>query len=193
MGESIDLELRFAAEDLYIVDGITLEQTARRTGIALPTLKRWSAEEGWKEKQAEYRKTLSDIRRKKIELRKGFLERALTSGDPQQAYVFARLEDIAARQERNETPPAMGVSREINTPADAVAALSDALEMRLNAMLTQPEGFNLKAVQEVEKTMALIEKLRAKYAAAEEKGAEVKFGLDDEDADYWRKEILGIK
>jgi len=190
MGESIDLELRFAAEDLYIVDGITLEQTARRTGIALPTLKRWSAEEGWKEKQAEYRKTLSDIRRKKIELRKGFLERALTSGDPQQAYVFARLEDIAARSERNETSPAMGVSREINTPADAVAALSDALEMRLNAMLTQPEGLNLKAVQEVEKTMALIEKMKSKYTESgveEEKTSRI---LDKETIRAIREQIL---
>jgi len=93
----IDSELHEHAEDLYIIDGLTFEEVAEATGVHIRTLQSWSAQEGWPEQKREYRKTLGEIKRKTVQLRKKLIEKAFDSLDPQHVYAAARLENVAAK------------------------------------------------------------------------------------------------
>ena len=54
-----------ACEELYILDGLTFEQVAEKSGVAVATLKRWSSESApnWPERRKEYRRAQVSIRR----------------------------------------------------------------------------------------------------------------------------------
>lgn len=91
---AIDIELRERAREMYVVDGLTLEQVAKETGISEATVMRWSADEKWPEKKQEYRRTLSAIKRDSLKLKKNLISKALhslenvDSIDPQDMHGF---------------------------------------------------------------------------------------------------------
>lgn len=95
--KEISWEIRERAEELYIVDGLTLEQTAKETGISIQSIKNWSSEEDWPAQRREYRKALGEIKRKTVLLRKKLIEKAFDSLDPQLVYAAARLENVAVK------------------------------------------------------------------------------------------------
>ena len=80
--------------------------------------------------------------------------------------------------------------RTIGTPQDAVCALEDAVERRLNIMLSQPDSVTMKAVQEMEKALALIGKLKLQYKAADD--VSQKKNVDPETLKKIREEVYGI-
>lgn len=106
MAESISWEVREQAEELYIVDGLTLEQAAKRVGVSVQALKNWSADDGWVQRRREYRETLRTIRAKRTELRRKLLEKAVDELDPQLVYAATRLETTAQRIARQDAPEA---------------------------------------------------------------------------------------
>jgi len=55
----------------------------------------------------------------------------------------------------------------IKTPEDAITALQTAVENKLNAMLAQTGSVSFKGVQEMEKALLMIEKMKAKYSSDE--------------------------
>ena len=88
--------------------------------------------------------------------------------------------------------PGPADTRTINTPQDAVAALKEAVERKLNAMLASPDSINMRSVQETEKALALIEKMQTKYRTETAK----KETATDEDKKRLINEvdkILGVK
>ena len=105
--KEISWEIRERAEELYIVDGLTLEQVARETGISIQSLRKWSAEEGWRDKKREYRQALSEIKRKTVLLRKKLIEKAFDSLEPQDIYAAVRLENVAVKHtpKKEDTEP----------------------------------------------------------------------------------------
>jgi len=102
MAKEISWEIRERAEELYILDGKTHEEISGITGIAIQTLKGWSVDGEWSNKRREYRQQLSDIKRNTVVLRSKLLQQALHSLDPQQVYAAARIEMMAARQDKKE-------------------------------------------------------------------------------------------
>jgi transposase-like protein len=94
MVEAISYELRERAEELYVIDGLTLEQVAAETGISIQTLKRWSSKEDWFKRRREYREDKQGLRASLTELRNKMLERAVTSLDPQNVYPVIALEKL---------------------------------------------------------------------------------------------------
>ena len=54
-----------ACEELYILDGLSFEQVAEKSGVAVATLKRWSgdSEPSWPERRREYRQAQVSVRR----------------------------------------------------------------------------------------------------------------------------------
>ena len=163
---SRDLEDRERAEELYVIDGMTLEEVAKETGIPERTVQHWSAEDKWKARQKEYQNAASDIRRYTRLTKLKLIKAAMTSLDPQQVYAFAALERATARD--GEIPPGPplgkgGEEREIRTPEEAVEALQEALERKLNLMLSQPGEISLKAMKDMKGAMALLDEMRAKY------------------------------
>lgn len=100
MGQEYDFETREQAEELYVVDGLTFEQVAQRTGVSATQLKNWSAAEKWREKRQEYRASLKDIKSNMAKMRSALARKAVQSLDPQDIYAFVRLEKIAGKGDR---------------------------------------------------------------------------------------------
>jgi len=131
-------------------------------------LKRWGSDEDWTEARKEYRDALSSIKRDTVRLRASLLRTALESGgDPQSVYAFTAVEKIFATRERGgsaDTPAPMPERmREITTPAQAVEALTEVVELKLNRMLAQPETLQLAQIKDLKQTMELIGQMKDKY------------------------------
>jgi len=184
---AIDFELREQAKDLYIIDGLTLEQVARETGISERTLAKWSSEEGWAERRREYRLALSEIKRSKVLLRRNLIEKALQSLDPQDIYAVARLELTEGKSSDIHTRNINDL-REIRTPEDAIDALQEAVQHKINIMLSKPEELKLSAIKDMKKALELINEMKSKYTKPEER----KRGLSDETVQDIKRRILGI-
>ena len=144
MGKEIDLETRFEAEDLYIIDGLTYEQVAARTGVSVSQLKNWAAAGGWREKRAEYRQSQSTNRVKVERLRQLMLDQALGSADPQAVYAAVRVQQMAARleQQRRTEAEASTIVAEVDRPKIFLECLEFIAE-RLKE--TDPEGLRILA------------------------------------------------
>ena len=139
MAREVDWETRGYAEELYVVDGLTYEQVAEKAGVHVNTIQGWASHEGWKDKRREYREALGEIKRNTVLLRKQLIKQALNTLDPQQVYAAARLEAIAKGQVVDGpvyVPDAE--KREIRTAQDAVEALQEAVELKINIMLSRP-------------------------------------------------------
>jgi len=184
-----DMETREWAEELYVIEGLTLEEVSKKTGISEHTIQKWSADDGWKARQKEYRNAASEIRRYTRLTKLKLIKAAMTSLDPQQIYAFAALERSTARTVDGDADaePVMD-AREIKTPEDAVGALQEALEHKLNIMLSQPGEISLKAMKDMKGAMALMDEMRAKYG---DKAEDVKLeGFDEDQARFWREKVL---
>jgi hypothetical protein len=168
MGKEIPLETRFTAEELYIVDGLTYDLVAERTGVSVSQLQRWGTEGNWLERKREYRQAFADIRRNTITLRQKLIKKAVASLDPQDVYAVARLEKAAAASKQNTGHPdgdclSSGDPVRIKSPADAVDALNEVIERKLAAMLTRPDQVNLANVKNIKQAVELIEKMKTRY------------------------------
>jgi len=189
-------EVRERAEELYIVDGLTYEQVAAQTGVSVSQIQRWAKEGGWPEKRRELRQALSDIKRKMVLLRLRYIDKALKSLDNQAAYAVARLEDVAARAsgraaQGSEPEPALP-EREIKTPAEAIAALEEAVQRKLNRMLAG--DVSLAGIRDMKKALELIEEMKKRHAGPASGGMEgERKGLSDEAVEEIRQKILGLQ
>ncbi len=171
MGKEIPLETRFTAEELYIVDGMTYEQVAEKTGVSVSQLQRWGSENDWPKRRREYRASTAAIRRDTVLLRAKLIKKAMQSLDPQAVYAVAALEKIAANRaagaaeaDGDQDLPATGPVK-IDSPADAADALSEVIERRINTMLTRPSSVDLNGIKQMKDAIALVEKMREQYGA----------------------------
>ncbi len=190
------MEVVQQAEDLYCVDGLTYDEVARQVGVATSTLKRWAAKWDWAAKREELRAALSGIKRNTVLLRAKLIENCLNTLGAMDAFAVAKLEemalkaaDMAERTREDVLKPHVTPLRTITTDDDAVAALEEAVAMKLNGMLANPGQVDFRAVQDVKKALDLVRDLRA---AAAPQGRGKSKGLSPETADQIRREILGI-
>ena len=198
MAEEISWEIRATAQELYVTDGKTYDQVAAMTGVSVSQLKRWGQDEGWKAARKEYREALTSIRRDKVKLRAGLLKKALDTQDSQDVYAFAALEKIEAARKTGidqESPvaPVVEIVKPINTPQEAVDALQEVIELKMNKLLGQPETLQLKQIHDLKKTMELVDQMRTKYKPETEEDKDKDGGLTDETVDEIKRHILGIK
>lgn len=155
MGKEIDWEVRERAEELYIVDGLTFEQTAQETGVSITQLKNWSAAEGWREKRQEYRGAKRDINSTVLKLCQKLSGEAMVNPDPQKIFAFIRLAALADKKERKQE----AVAPKIDRPAlfmEAVEFIAGVLKD------SDPEGLKILA----RNFDGLINTFKAKYAQA---------------------------
>lgn len=178
MAKEISWEIREQAEELYIVDGKTFEEVAEITGVSVGQLKRWGAgfpdpddpekkSSSWMDRKKEYRSAFANIRRDTVLLRKRLISKALKSLDPQDVYAISSLESTVAKVQQTAGADIAVVGlkekRIIKTPQDAVDALGDVVESKINGMLTKPGAINLAAIKEMKQALELIDKMKTKY------------------------------
>jgi len=84
-------EARNWARELYVIDGLSLEQTARETDIPIGTVKRWSSDDGWFEEKQQYRRQLAAIDQDTVRLKKMMTERAIETLDPQVIHAWKAI------------------------------------------------------------------------------------------------------
>ena len=76
--------------------------------------------------------------------------------------IRQKIED---RKKEGQADHIAGAGIMIKTPEDAIIALQTAVENKLNAMLSQTGSVSLKGVQEMEKALVMIEKMKSKYSS----------------------------
>ncbi len=179
------------AEDLYVVDGLTLEAIAARLPVSVTTLSRWKQDGEWDGRRRDLAQSLAEIKKDTLLLRQKLIKKALEKLDPQVIYALARLETALGKAK--EGAPEGGVepeTRVIKTPQDAVLVLDEVMQRKLNAMLTQPQLLTLAGIKDLKQCLEMVEGLKAKYLPGDEgRGTP---GLSDEAAEEIRRQILGI-
>lgn len=103
--------------------------------------------------------------------------------------IRQKIEDRKKDGETDHVPDA-GIM--IKTPEDAIAALQTAVENRLNAMLSQAGSVSFKGVQEMEKALLMIDKMKTRYSP-EEKTKEPATKEDRQRLIDEVDKILGVK
>jgi hypothetical protein len=195
MAEAIPWEIRIDAKGLYVDEGMTYDQVAKATGVSVSQLKTWGKAENWAEARKEYREAYASIERDTVKLRAKLLKTALDSGDPQSVYAFAAIEKAVAASKKITGPAPVSTPeklKDINTPSDAVEALQEVVELKLNKLLSQPDILQLSQVKDLKQTIELIDQMKAKYNPDAETEDKVEGGLSDEAAEMIRQQILGV-
>lgn len=179
--EAYSWEVIEAAEELYILDGLTFDQVAERTGVSSTQLKRWSAESkpDWPDRRREYRQAQVSVRRGVMLAKARLIESVIETEDPQKAYAFgslvnsAKVVDQEARERaamQQSAPVISGAGEQVAHPSDPIEALREAVRMRTASLLQSPGSLTLNAVRDLLQAMELLEKRAGKKAEAEGAG-----------------------
>ncbi len=190
---AISFEIRDRAEEMYIADGLTLDQVAKALDISIQALKQWSAKYEWKNKRLEYRDSIGQIKRDTALLRKRLVSKALQSLDPRDVYSFARIEALTQSKGPPGLPEAPGMeieARKITTPQEAVEALQEVIETKLNAMLSQPGAISLGNVKDLKKALELVDDMKQRYQTDEPETERKQ--LNEETIRKIKEDIYGI-
>lgn len=167
MGWEHEAETVWRAQELYCVDRFSFDAVARATDVAASTLKRWAEKYDWRQKREEIAQAEAEIRADKIKARAKTLKALIEKPGANLAFAHTALESQALKEEEAARKGALLAAAgeipglTINTPADAIAALRKAVEQKLALLLTRPENVDLRAVQDVQKCLALVGQLEA--------------------------------
>jgi transposase-like protein len=167
-GREYPPEAVWQAQELYCVARLTFDQVAEETGVAASTLKRWSATYDWRNKRENLAQAEADLRADTIMARSVMLKKLIKSQDAQTSFAVASLESLAMKQaeaaRKGKIVEALQhqTHKRFRTPEEAIAALEEAVDIKLNAALLNPEGADFKAVESVQKAYLLIEEMKAK-------------------------------
>lgn len=189
---SAKAEAKELAYQTYVECGQNLSETERKLNgdrglpVSRQTLTEWKQKYDWEGRAARAEACVARISEGSSEA--SFLTplieqkeryetyfRTLPLGkiDNQALYAYSTLlktiVDLSPK-DPIDTPPAAETMREIRTEEDAVKALEDSLEMRLNGMLSNPASINLKAIKDVKQSMDLLRDLRERINAAHAEG-----------------------
>lgn len=169
-----EFETKLQAQDLYVLEGATLEEVSEKLALPIQTVKRWSADEGWVGMRKEYREAQSEIRRKTTLYRLELLKAGIQTLHPQAAYAWAAVEQ-AAKKSAEAYDSAQGLvqreqsaEREIKTVEDAISAMQEAVQRRINLLLSDPKAVSLKSMRELKDALAMIEEMRKRHGVAKE-------------------------
>ncbi len=192
MGAEISWEIRQNAEELYIINGLTYDLVAEHTGVSVSQLKRWGGEGRWVVRRKEYRTAQGTIRIKLMEAKANFITSVAESEDPQKAYAFTSLVTAGLNIEKAaaESPVIQANStRIIKTPQDAVEALQEAVQKKINTMLSDPGGLSLATIKDTKEAMEFVEQLAGKYLTDDKTDKQTQ-GMDIDQANFWREKVL---
>ena len=184
-------ETVWRAQELYCVCRLSYAKVSEELGVAESTLKRWGQQYGWREKRADIAQAECDIRADTVLARSAMLKELIEERNPVVGFAVAKLEELALkqaeaeRQGRLQETQAAETRREINTPADAAAALKEAIEIKLGRLLASPQDVDMKAIREIKEALDFIKSLEP--AAGKNTGK----GLTAETVEAFRNKLLG--
>ncbi|WP_419787228.1 hypothetical protein [Pseudodesulfovibrio sp.] len=175
-GREYPPEAVWEAQELYCVARLTFEKVAEETGVAMSTLKRWSATYDWRGKREKLAQAEADLAADTILARSVMLKKLIKSQNAQDGFAVSALEGLAMKQaEAARAHELLGAAKQhelrpIRTKEEAVAALEEAIELKLNKLLQSPEGTDFKAIQDVQKAMELVAELKGALGKKQDDG-----------------------
>ena len=133
------------AEDLYVVDGLTLEGIAARLPVSVTTLSRWKGEGEWEERRAELARALVQIKRDRLKARQELVKALLNTRNKsdlsaQDIYAATAIERCLGQGEKKAGED--GAAPEIDRPA---LFLEDLQFVAKVLKETDPEGLKVVA------------------------------------------------
>lgn len=170
MGKEYPTDVLWQAQEMYCVDRLSYAAVAEVTGVSATTLKSWGQRYAWSQKRAEIAQAQSEIRVNTIKGRKYALEQLLTAADAKEAasmaFAVSSLESLALKQQElaasGKIPSAAPLARrKIGNRAEAIAALREAVERKLNLALADSEKITFTAVQDIKRCLDLMAELEA--------------------------------
>jgi hypothetical protein len=198
MGREHPPETIFKAQELYCVDRMTFAQVAKAVGVADSSVKRWSDIYGWQAKRQEIAQAEMDIRADFVLARSRMLKALLESKDAQVGFAVASLESLAMKQadamrQGKLLDAASGAKpqRPIRTREDAILAVREAIERRLQQLVGMPDLVDLRSLQDVQRCLGLLETLERSVAPGPEADAASK--VLPADVTQALREALGLK
>lgn len=198
MGREHPPETVYRAQELYCVDRKSFAQVAKAVGVAESSLKRWSVTFDWQAKRNEIAQAEADIRADFILGRSKMLKTLIKSTDAQVGFAVASLETLAMRQAEairqgklldaaSDAKP----QRPIRTREDAILAVREAIERRLQQLVGMPDLVDLRSLQDVQRCLGLLETLERSVAPGLE--AEAASKVLPADVTQALREALGLK
>jgi transposase-like protein len=198
MGREHPPETVYRAQELYCVDRMSFAQVAKAVGVAESSLKRWSVTFDWQAKRNEIAQAEADIRADFILGRSKMLKTLIKSTDAQVGFAVASLETLAMRQaeairQGKLLDAASGAKpqRPIRTREDAILAVREAIERRLQQLVGMPDLVDLRSLQDVQRCLGLLETLERSVAPGLESEAASK--VLPADVTQALREALGLK
>lgn len=200
MGWEYPTDMLWRAQELYCVDRMSYAAISESTGVSATTLKAWGQKYEWSRKRAEIAQAESEIRVNTIRGRQKALEQLLTAGDAKEtaqvAFAVSSLESLALKRlemtasGKLPTVANTGRTRKITSKAEAVQALKEAVERKLNLALSDIDKINSATVQDIKRCLDLVADLEASLPQNDKK--EASQGLSAENAALL-KELAGVE
>lgn len=169
MGKEHPAELKYKAQELYCVVRLSLKAVAQEVGVAYTTVQRWAKNYDWAEMREKIAKAECDIRADTVIARSEMLKKLIEDKSPMSAFAVSSLESLAMKQAEAERAGKIITSQleaptlKIETKAEAVAALREAVERKLSAALQNPESTDVLALaKQIKEANALIESMTPK-------------------------------
>lgn len=169
MGKELPAELRYKAQELYCVVRLSLKAVAEEVGVAYTTVQRWSKIYDWRDMRDNIAQAEFDIRADTILARSEMLKKLIKDKSPMSAFAVSALESLAMKQADAERAGQLlaaqinAPTQKIETKADAVAALREAVERKLTAALQCPESIDVLALaKQITEANALIDSMAPK-------------------------------
>lgn len=94
---AIDFEVKQKARDLYIIEGMTIEEVAGAVKVSERTVANWSTDGKWAEERARHREAIASIKDNSFKLKQQLIAKALNtlnsmeSIDPQDMHGFRSI------------------------------------------------------------------------------------------------------
>jgi len=171
--------IKLQAEDLYVVDSLSVPEIAAKTGLNTSTLYTWCTKEEWQKKRAIYKDQLNSIRKNTRRIRFELSKKAANTLDPQDIYAFERMEKLARRY-----------NDDVDEDGSPENVTEDSLkEAAVKALNRLSKGKNVK-ITEIQKALEIAERLHEKENQTQKNTARPK-GADKRAIEAIKREVLG--
>jgi hypothetical protein len=114
---AINQETKEQAEELFTIEGLTLEEISGRLDISDRTLATWSSSGNWMERRKKHREDLASIKRNSFRLRKELAQKALETLEsmeginPQDMHGFKSVLSMIEPKEKEKDGAVADVDR----------------------------------------------------------------------------------
>lgn len=193
-GREYPPETVWEAQELYCVARLTFEKVAEETGVAASTLKRWAATYDWRGKREKLAQAEADLAADTILARSAMLKKLIKSKNAQDGFAVSALESLAmkqaeaARAQKLMSAAKQNELRPIRTKKEAVAALEQVAELKLNRLLQNPGELDTRDVAEIDKIFGMIEAMKPKTAPDKSESKQ----LDSKTLEAIREQVYGL-